>query len=95
MNMSNYSSLYIITVRPHISARGNRHGYTQSDYARDAAVAINRQLEAQGYASTRLHEDIEICRRHAQRLIDACDAMIAAELYIEFSELRAHYEDEA
>jgi hypothetical protein len=67
--------------------RGNRHGYTGSDYARDAAVEIERDLSAQGLRSWPSDEaDVEAsARRAAESMIAECDESFRPLLGIEIT----------
>ena len=80
-----------LSIRVATEPRGNRHGYTASDYARDAAVEIERSLAAMGRSSwpadaadADLHE--ASARREAEAQIAACDEMWRDRLSIEVSE---------
>lgn len=80
-----------LSIRVATEPRGNRHGYTASDYARDAAVEIDRSLAAMGISSwptdaadADLHE--ASARREAEEQIAACDEMFRDRLSIKITE---------
>ena len=68
--------------------RGNRHGYTSSDYARDAAAEIERGLADAGLRSWPANgPEAEIAeasaRREAEKQIAECDEIFRDLLGIE------------
>lgn len=74
-----------------IEPRGNRHGYMPMDYAKDAAVEIERSLAAMGRSSwpagdpqAALHESS--ARREAEEQIAQCHEMWRDLLTIEITE---------
>lgn len=80
-----------LSIRVATEPRGNRHGYTESDYARDAAVEIERSLAAMGRSAWPAESadaalDEASARREAEEQIAACDAMFRDRLSIEITE---------
>lgn len=80
-----------LRIRVATEPRGNRHGYTASDYASDAAVEIECSLAAMGRSSwpadtadAALHE--ASARREAEEQIAACDEMFRDRLTIEITD---------
>jgi hypothetical protein len=89
--MTVYSNL-LVSACP--AARGNRHGYTSSDYAIDAAAAINRRLGDQGLSSwptdaVDAAEQERAARRAAEREIAECDEMFRECLTITIEHMEA------
>lgn len=80
-----------LRIRVATEPRGNRHGYTASDYARDAAVEIQRSMDAMGRSSWPADADDAAlyersARREAEEQIAACDEMFRDRLSIEITE---------
>lgn len=47
------NAITIFSIGVHSEPRGNRHGYTASDYARDVADEINKRAGEQGRSTDR------------------------------------------
>lgn len=79
-----------LTITVASESRGNRHGYIGSDYARDAAVEIERSLAAMGRSSWPADADADLAeasaRREAAEQIAQCDEMFRNLLGIEITE---------
>lgn len=80
-----------LSIRVATEPRGNRHGYTARDYARDAAVEIERSMAAMGRSSWPADAaDAALCessaRREAESQIAECNEMWRDLLSIEISE---------
>lgn len=80
-----------LTITVASESRGNRHGYIGSDYARDAAVEIERSLAAMGRSSWPADDAAaelaeSSARREAEEQIAQCDDMFRDLLSIEITE---------
>lgn len=80
-----------LNIRVATEPRGNHHGCTTSDYARDAAIAIERSMAAMGRSSWPADaDDADLCeasaRREAEAQIAECNEMWRDRLTIEICE---------
>lgn len=81
-----------ISIKVATQPRGNRHGYTTSDYARDAAIEIERSLAAMGRSSWPAdsnHAALEECAaiNEARTQIAQCDEMFRDLLSVAIDEV--------
>ena len=74
-----------ITITVASDPRGNYHGYTSSDYARDAAADIERSLAAMGRSSWPVGDTMAEASalREAAEQIAQCDEMFRTRLGVE------------
>lgn len=74
-----------VEVAASSATRGSRHGFTASDYARDAANEINARLMGAGVATNSADEPgaVQSAIRRAEREISECDGMFRDLLHIE------------
>jgi len=78
-------TLYVNSIFQH---RGNQHGYTSSDYARDVAQEINRSMGNSGESSWEFGDNNReyFARRTAEAEIAKCDPAFRDLLVIEIIE---------
>lgn len=75
--------------------RGNRHGFTASDYASAAAAEINTEFDSRGEHTWPSEDEKSIAWSvdSVEREIESCDEMFRALLFVEQTPIEIEIED--